>query len=381
MNYIYKEDNLITNNQPSLNSQAYTSYKETIKSVCQLLLTQISSYIPVTASCIVYYTPDTNERELVTQCLSDCAEKKLAMLENFQLQEWGNNSPLIGQVTKLTSLDNVNAYVYVCNQIKSHPQYLLLLTDQLTSTQENYVKQQGQLFDHYLDLWLVCDRQFQEIQLLKQAIYRTKHQLRNPLAVIGLCAENLYLHLQGNRFQEQAINIKETVSELNEHLQDLLDFEQSNLQLSHYNLRMVLSESIKGCQHLYEEKQVKIVYPQTDAFVFIDKWQIKQVFDNLLSNAIYFSPSCGTVVCDWVVFKDEVLVQIRDQGTGLSETDLQEAFTPFYSQRHGGLGLGLAIAKKIILQHEGRLWAQNLLEGGAQFSLILPKHQTMSSKQ
>jgi signal transduction histidine kinase len=107
-----------------------------------------------------------------------------------------------------------------------------------------------------------------------------------------------------------------------------------------------VQESIKGLQPWLEKKQVQIVCDETPVTLAVDRWQMKQVFDNLLSNAVYFSPQTGRVTCNWMVFRDEVLVNISDQGAGLSEEDLKQAFTPFYSRRPGGTGLGLAIAKK-----------------------------------
>ncbi|MEJ1935351.1 ATP-binding protein, partial [Nostoc sp. NIES-2111] len=97
----------------------------------------------------------------------------------------------------------------------------------------------------------------------------------------------------------------------------------------------------------------------------------------ILSNAVYFSPESGTITCSWQIFQTEVLIKISDQGQGLSPEDMQKIFTPFYTRRPGGTGLGLTIAKKIILDHHGNLWAQSVAEGGAQFCIILPRTQNI----
>ena len=99
---------------------------------------------------------------------------------------------------------------------------------------------------------------------------------------------------------------------------------------------------------------------------------MQQVFDNLLSNAVHFSPQSGTIACSWQIFQGEVLISISDEGAGLSPEDLYKIFNPFYSRREGGTGLGLTISKKIVLGHHGSLWAQNVKSGGARFSMILP---------
>ena len=111
----------------------------------------------------------------------------------------------------------------------------------------------------------------------------------------------------------------------------------------------------------------------------VDRWQMKQALSNLLSNAIHFSPVGATIECSWQIFRREVLIEVRDRGSGLSAEDLQQLFVPFYSRRPGGSGLGLAIAKKIILDHRGRLWAQNLSSGGTQFSITLPRKLNLKS--
>ncbi|WP_292864677.1 ATP-binding protein [Nostoc sp. LPT] len=88
----------------------------------------------------------------------------------------------------------------------------------------------------------------------------------------------------------------------------------------------------------------------------MDRWQLKQVFDNLLSNAVSFSPEGGTISWHWQIFRNEAIFQVRDRVPGVDPEALEQAFAPFYTQRPGGTGLGLAIAKKIILDHRGSLW-------------------------
>ena len=106
----------------------------------------------------------------------------------------------------------------------------------------------------------------------------------------------------------------------------------------------------------------------------IDSFQIKQIFDNLLSNAIYFSPQGETIDCYWQSFQEEVLISICDRGCGLSPEDRKNMFLPFYSRRENGQGLGLTIVKNIILDLKGKIWAENIYQGGTKISLILPKN-------
>jgi signal transduction histidine kinase len=122
-----------------------------------------------------------------------------------------------------------------------------------------------------------------------------------------------------------------------------------------------------------KEKHIQLIYDHQPLKLHINGWKIKQALQNLLSNAIAFSPPERQITCEWQVFQTEVLIKIRDEGPGLSAEDLRSWGTPFYSRRPGGTGLGLAIAKEIIAEHKGSLWAENLPQCGAQFCIVLPR--------
>ncbi len=230
------------------------------------------------------------------------------------------------------------------------------------------------LLGKYIDIYLGYGRQKTEIQLLEDILHRVGHQLRNSLGLIGLYAHNLCLGLKENPWQEQATIISKSIEDLDINLTELIDCGQSvKLRVAPQDLRNLVLESITHLQPLINEKNLQINLPDTSTTLKIDRLQMKQVFDNILSNAVHFSPNFGIINCSWQIFQEEVLIKISDQGPGLSPEDLQKIFTPFYSRRRGGTGLGLTIAKKIILDHQGSIWGQILAERGAQFSVILPR--------
>lgn len=255
------------------------------------------------------------------------------------------------------------------------PEYLLLWSQALlSSAQQQAIEQHVHLLRHLLSLNRHYHRQQAEIALLEQILQRVGHQLGNPLALIRLSAATLTLDLPPELYREQVTLICETADRLKTHLSDLIQCgRRSSLHLAPHNLQEILAESLQELRPWFDEKDLH--YDMATAFVTVavDRLQLKQVFDNLLSNAIAFSPPGSTITCHWQVYAHEVLVQVRDQGPGLSEEDLKQAFIPFYTRRPGGQGLGLAIAQKIILDHQGRLWAETLPTGGAQFSFTLPR--------
>lgn len=361
-----------------------TPYPPDLRSICKLHLEQIGAQLPVVAAWIVYQDSDTQKRQLVAYYPDERQGNYAELPKFFAEVGWEDSLPALklSEITKCAksaSADAACSYnTYVCplsEQKAKEVGYLLLWSkNPLSSLQQQGVEKQAQLLSHYLVMSRECSRQKAEIQLLEQVLGRTEHQLRNPLALISLYAENLCLGLPSGCLQEQAGIVRETVNELIENLTDLVYCgQQAKLQVAPYELRKTLAESIQGLQPWLEEKQLHIRYPEKPVTLAGDRWQMKQVFDNLLSNAVHFSPPGGMITCNWQVFQSEVIVEVSDCGSGLSEEDLKQVFTPFYSKRPGGTGLGLAIAKKIILDHRGTIWVENLPSGGAQFSFTLPR--------
>lgn len=236
------------------------------------------------------------------------------------------------------------------------------------------------LLAQYLRLSQVCDRQSSKIKNLETAFEYSEHQLRHLLSLIALYAENLYLGLSDHPLQEQAEILKGTTQQLRQHLNRLTTIkQQQQVNTRSVDLRTIFQASIRDLSLMISEKQLTIDYTDSKAVAQVDSWQIKQVFDNLLHNAIHFAPKASKINCTWQVFQQEMLIEISDRGCGFSQSALEQALTPHYSTREDGTGLGLAIANQIILAHQGRLWLDNLPDGGALVSFILPRNLTVNS--
>ena len=113
-------------------------------------------------------------------------------------------------------------------------------------------------------------------------------------------------------------------------------------------------------------------------FVDIDPDRITQVLDNIMNNAIKYSPDGGTITSRMVVSENEVIISIKDEGMGIPAEDLEFIFHRFYrvdrarSRAMGGTGLGLAISREVIEQHDGRIWAESVEREGTTFYIALP---------
>lgn len=217
------------------------------------------------------------------------------------------------------------------------------------------------------------------LEMLQGALKRSRHQLRNPLALIQLYAGNLALGLGENPahapLQQQVRVIQETAQALGENLQKLLSLhDQGEWQPETFELLEVMQDVVQNLTDRCQANNLTIELPETPLQVWGDRWRLKQVFEILLCNGIAFSPPDSPLTWQWQAEGQRVLITLRDRGPGIPPEQLGEIFQPFYSQRPGGTGLGLAIAQDLVQQHYGHLWAQNHAQGGAQFCLTLPHH-------
>lgn len=266
-------------------------------------------------------------------------------------------------------------YVFSSSLDWQQGQYLLFISNRpLSASERHWVDRQILLISDYLDLHSAY-RQQQATGLAKaQHLQQTLHQLGTPLSLITLYADLLRTKTQVGESQDYLMPLQEAVKQLHRYLQDLVDEEEEDKPtVEQCDLRDLVDENVQRLRPYLEAQGINICLPQTSELIWVDRWQILQVFDNLLSNAIHFSPSGSKISLDWQCFQSEILIEVRDQGPGLSTEDLCCMFSPYYSRRQGGRGLGLAIAQQIVCRHRGRLWASNLPEGGAQFSISLPQ--------
>ena len=129
-----------------------------------------------------------------------------------------------------------------------------------------------------------------------------------------------------------------------------------------------------------DEKKYELVrdYPINSVWIEIDTDKMTQVIDNILNNAIKYSPDGGKITVSMKTTDNQMILSIKDQGLGIPKQDLPKIFDRFYrvdrarSRAQGGTGLGLAIAKEIIKQHNGFIWAKSEYGKGSTFTIVLP---------
>lgn len=350
-------------------------YSVEIQSLCQACIDDLAEQISPMAIWATSRAPDGYGSPITVQRCT--AEWELGGRPHYTLlsqQVWHETLP---SVAVSETRQQTPWFSYICPYAlhPAVPEYVAVVSRVPLSSLERYcVEQRVQVLENQVTRCRERWRVHSQVQLLEQIIRQAEHQLRTPLALLDMHAELLCRGLPSGHLYQNAEAIRDTVRDMGRSLSRLLTCSSTGRhQLALHDIRVILEDSVSSLQPWIEAKQVRVSYPSESLTLAVDRWQLRQVFVNLLSNAVYFSPEGGEIICRWQDFQREALIEICDQGPGLSVDDLKHLFTPFYTCRPEGTGLGLAIAKKLVLDHRGSLWAENIPGGGAQFSLTLPR--------
>jgi signal transduction histidine kinase len=199
------------------------------------------------------------------------------------------------------------------------------------------------------------------------------HELRNPLGVIET---SLYL-LRGRVGQEERITkhvdrIADQIQVANQIVSDLLDMIRDRpLERQKTALGPLLSEVVEATQH---PANVQITLEHLDALPEIDgdKSKLRQVFMNLVENAVYAVGAAGAVRIDGVTGHSDVTISVADTGPGVDAGVRARLFEPLITTKTKGIGLGLPLVKRIVERHGGSVSYDPPPEGGARFVVRLP---------
>ena len=212
------------------------------------------------------------------------------------------------------------------------------------------------------------------------------HELLNPTWVILGWADIIAKKQNDVDTLSRAIEMIKRSAQLQAHLiNQLLDFSRMNssnlrLETQRVSLVPVLETSIETMTPRAMAKTIELNadFEGASASVIGDPIRLQQVFTNLLSNAIKFTPKGGRVDVWFVRDGNNVEINVSDNGRGISAEFLPFVFDRFRQEsvemaRHGGLGLGLAIARHLVEEHGGRIYAHSHGKGkGATFTVRLP---------
>ena len=222
-------------------------------------------------------------------------------------------------------------------------------------------------------------------------VSNVSHELRTPLTSVKSYLEALD---DGALSEPVAPDfVKVSLNETNRMMRmvtDLLslsriDNETSQLDIELTNFTAFITfilnrfDKIKS-QSQEDSKKYELIreYPISPIWVEIDTDKMTQVIDNILNNAIKYSPDGGKIKVGMKTTDAQLIISISDEGLGIPKKDLPRIFDRLYrvdkarSRAQGGTGLGLAIAKEIVKQHKGFIWAKSEYGKGSTFTIVLP---------
>ena len=217
------------------------------------------------------------------------------------------------------------------------------------------------------------------------------HELKTPLTTIKGFIAILLMEEAGNLNDQQKQFLKMvtgSVGRLEALISDLLDIAKLEGGVAMETEPVSLIELAKACVESLSvragQKNIKLEgeFPSSMPVVLADQQWISQVIDNLISNAIKFTPEGGRVTVSVQDKGGLALVCVQDTGVGIKEEERQNLFHKFYrAPSHAamnvpGTGLGLAITKSVVEKHGGNIWVESTKGEGSKFYFVLPVAKT-----
>ena len=228
-----------------------------------------------------------------------------------------------------------------------------------------------------------------ELERLKtDFIAVTSHELRTPLGLI-LCHATFLRELVGEQHKEQLDTIIRNATRLKEIVENLSDVDNvrngaARVRSHQVSLTKIAEDTILTFQDEADSKNItlKLDSDGSPFYVDADGVKISIALSNLVKNAIQFTNDGGHITVKVGEDSGYMKVSVSDDGIGIPAKDLARVFERFFqvethlTRRHGGMGLGLSVAKAMVELHGGRIWVESQEGRGSTFTFLLPTSQT-----
>jgi signal transduction histidine kinase/HAMP domain-containing protein len=265
-------------------------------------------------------------------------------------------------------------------------------TGEMTVTETTWLGEKADL----VTIHDITERKSAEEKLIKLDQLKTdfvstvSHELRTPLTIMREYASIISEEIPGklNLEQREYLSIIEgNIDRLSGIIEDLLDIsrieaEKVVLKRELINLPSIINDVVTQFKPKADEKQIelKTVFPLSLPPLYIDADRIRQIFTNLIGNAIKFTPRNGRITAEITDEEKEIECRVTDTGIGIAPENLERVFKRFeqFDRPEGsgakGTGLGLAITEALIQLHRGRIWVESELNKGSKFIFTLPRY-------
>ena len=209
------------------------------------------------------------------------------------------------------------------------------------------------------------------------------HELKTPLTSIKAYIQLLERSDLKEQDRKYVVKANSNVKKLNNLIGDLMDVSkvqsgQLSLNVAPFELKKMIIESVENVQHMYSSHKLIVQGEIPDVILNGDILRLEQAINNLLLNAIKYSPTADTVYVRTEALANEVKIEVIDQGIGVAKENHQKIFDRFYRAKElspvfSGLGMGLFISAEIIKRHHGKIGVYNNPDKGSTFYILLPR--------
>ena len=248
-------------------------------------------------------------------------------------------------------------------------------------------------------LFRKLEQTYQELETIQRDLIEEKRQRNSLLLAIGhefkvpltsiktmgsLLAEELEAADAQSPQTKMVNNIRRSADKIEKRLAELLDFASMQtttieLQLQPTNVKSAIEEAVSLCLPFTLSKKQTLTVEGLEPLprAMLDQLRFERIITNLLTNASKFTYEGGIIELKARAEDDNLIVEVRDSGTGVSSSELERIFEPYYRGKasklsNAGLGLGLAIVKQLVGLHRGKVWVQSKPNEGSTFTISLP---------
>lgn len=231
--------------------------------------------------------------------------------------------------------------------------------------------------------------QSEKLSALGRMTANIAHEIRNPVTVLGGLAKRLDRKIaDGTREAEYVDIIISEATRLEKILRSVLSFtREERIHKEKHNINEIINESLRIMEVLYKDKSIRIEKSFADIEqVPVDKEQVREVIDNLISNAAEAMPDGGSIKIatgrEYIKGSAYCSLSVTDTGSGMTEEELNNIFEPFFTSKAvgsgRGIGLGLSICKKIMDEHDGIIKVKSDPGKGSTFTFFFPYQELLA---
>jgi len=304
--------------------------------------------------------------------------QQLNKMKNEETTLWNVRSRSVSQYSGLIQILNIISIIIavvltfysliVYNKENKEKRKASIKADNYRSELQSRVGQLAELNKELIEL-----RSLEKYAVTGRVARVIAHEVRNPLTNINLATEQLRSELEETQNTDMLFKMITRNSErINQLVGDLLETTRvSELKFSEASINDIMDESIKLALDRIELKQVRVIkkYDPDICPISVDIEKIKIAFLNIIVNAVEAMGENGVLEISTSKKNEKCIVQIADNGVGMSKSDMDRLFEPYFTTKEKGNGLGLANTQNIILGHKGSISAESEPGKGTVFTI------------